>query len=102
MDTLDPNHPKQCLLFFVAQDFDESMRVQLEEFVSRLASARSWLSGPPQFVNTREELQEDDTSGDFPIETLGGYLEVYSPIGLPREVDLQLLDEVTFLVGVIS
>jgi hypothetical protein len=38
----------------------------------------------------------------MPVETVGGFLEIYSalpPLTLPREIDLQHLDEVTALVN---
>jgi len=91
------DHPKQKLLFFVAQGLDESVRAAVRNFVLRLASLRPWLNGPPRFVNVHEEVDP----GETPIETVGGYLEIYSawpPWTLPREIDLQHLDEVTTLV----
>ena len=99
-DTVAPNHPKQKLLFFVAQDLDDSIRANVRDFVLRLASLRQWLNGPPRFVNSRDE-PADTSQGDMPIETVGGYVEIYSalpPWTLPREIDLQHLDEVMALV----
>jgi len=99
--SIAPNHPKRKLLFFVAQDLDDSIRTNARDFVLRLASLRRWLNGPPHFVNSREE-PEDTSRGDMPVETLGGYLEIYSalpPWTLPREIHLQHLDEVTALVN---
>jgi hypothetical protein len=95
-----PNHPKQKLLFFVAQDLDDASRASVRDFVLRLASLRHWLNGPPRFVNSRDE-PEDAAHGDSPVETVGGYLEIYSalpPWILPRELDLQHFNEVTALV----
>jgi hypothetical protein len=94
------NHPKQKLLFFISDDMDQAIRSNVRDFVLRLASLKQWLNGPPQFVNSREEPQ-GIVSGDLPIETVGGYLEIYSalpPWVVPREIDLQHLDEVTALV----
>ena len=96
-----PNHPKQKLLFFVAQDIDDSICANVREFVLKLASLRHWLNGPPRFVRSREE-PVSTSHGDLPVETLGGYVEIYSarkPWTLPREIDLQHLDEVTALVN---
>ena len=96
-----PNHPKLKLLFFVAQDLDDTIRANVRDFVLRLASLRRWLNGPPRFVNSRDE-PADASRGDTPVETVGGYLEIYSalpPWTLPRELDLQHLDEVTTLVN---
>jgi hypothetical protein len=98
------NHPKQKLLFFVAQDLDERNRTDVRNFVLRLASLRRWLNGPPRFVNSREEMQ-DTSSGDMASETVGGYIEIYSalpPWTLPREIDLQHLEEVTVLVNAVQ
>jgi hypothetical protein len=101
MPNVAPNHPKQKLLFFVAQDLDDTIRANVRDFVLRLASLRRWLNGPPRFVNSRDE-PADTSRGDMPVETVGGYLEIYSalpPLTLPRETDLQHLDEVTALVN---
>ena len=97
------NHPKQKLLFFVAQDLDDDIRASVRDFVLRLALLRRWLNGPPRFVISREE-RTDTSRGDMPVETVGAYLEIYSalpPLTLPREIDLQHLDEVTALVGAV-
>src|SRR3989442_15628533 len=96
-----PNHPKQKLLFFVGKDLDASVRANVRNFVLSLASLRRWLNGPPRFVNTRDE-PADTSRGDMPVETVGGYLEIYSaraPWTLPREIDVQHLDEATALVS---
>ncbi len=101
MDSLAKNHPKQKLLFFVAQDLDESIRASVRDFVLRLGTLRQWLNGAPIFVGTREEPQ-DGVRGDAPVETVGGYIELYSairPWQLPREIDLHHLDEVKLMVN---
>ena len=98
------NHPKQKLLFFVAQDFDDAARANVRDFVLRLAGIRQWLNGPPRFINSREE-SADMSRGDMAVETVGGYLEIYSalpPWELPRETDIQHLAEVTELVSALS
>jgi hypothetical protein len=95
------HHPKQKLLFFLAQDMDDTTRAKMRDFVLRLASLRRWLNGPPRFVNIQDE-PEDASQGDIPVETLGGYIEIYSalpPWRLPREIELQHLDEVVALVA---
>jgi hypothetical protein len=100
---VDPNHPKQKLLFFVAQDLDDDIRSRVRDFVLRLASLRRWVNGPPRFVSSREEPR-DTSLGDMPVETVGAYLEIYSalpPLTLPREIDLRHLDEVTTLVDAV-
>lgn len=93
-------HPKRTLLFFVAQDLDDNIRASVRDFVLHLAGLRHWLNGPPHFVNSREE-PADTSRGDMAVETLGGFLEIYSilpPWSLPREVDLQQLDDVAALL----
>jgi len=100
-ESIAHNHPKRILLFFVAQDLDDTIRVNVRDFVLRLASLRSWLNGPPHFVNSRDEPAET-TRGDVPVETVGGYLEIYSalpPWTLSREINFQHYDEVTALVN---
>jgi hypothetical protein len=91
---VDPRHPKQKLLFLVAQGVDESLGEKIRDLVLRLASARRWVNGPPRFVCSREQPCR-------PAETLGGFVEIYSalpPWKLAREIDLQHLEEVTQLV----
>jgi hypothetical protein len=100
-ENIAPNHPKQKLLFFVAQDLNDVIRTNIRDFVLRLASLRCWLNGPPSFVNCRDE-PEDSSRGDMPVETVGGFLEIYSalpPWTLSRDIDLQHLDEVTTLIN---
>jgi hypothetical protein len=99
---LDPSHPKQRLLFFVAQYVDDDIRACVRDFVVRLASLRGWVNGPPRFVNGRET--GDTLRGDTPIETVGAYLEIYSalpPLILPRDIDVWHLQEVTALVDAV-
>jgi hypothetical protein len=99
--TVEHDHPKQRLLFFVAQDVDGGIRQNVRDFVNQLALRRDWLNGAPRFVNSRAQ-PEDASGGDMPVETVGGYIDIYSalpPWTLPREVDIQHLDEVTDLVN---
>ena len=99
--TIAPSHPKRMLLFFVAQDLDDAIRAKVRDFVLRLASLRHWVNGPPRFVNSRDE-PSDASRGDLPVETVGGYLEIYStlpPWTLPRELEIQHLEEVAALVN---
>jgi hypothetical protein len=79
---------------------DDSIRENLRTFVGRLAGLRRWLNGAPRFVDSRDE-PTDASRGDVAVETLGGCLEIYSampPLTLPREIDLQHLEEVNALV----
>ena len=101
---ISADHPKQKLLFFVAQDVSDAVHTKVRDFVLKLALLRHWLNGAPRFVDVREEPL-DVSRGDMPIETLGGYLEIYSalpPWTLPRDIDRQHLDEVTALVAALS
>jgi hypothetical protein len=99
---LAPDHPKQRLLFFVAQELDDRVRANVAELVARLSESRSWVIGPPQFVDERSEAAS--APGDAPIETVGGTIEIYSalpPSTLPRDIDRQHLEEVEALVSAI-
>jgi len=95
-----PGHPKQTLLFFVVSDLDQTIRTEMRNFVYGLADARSWALGPPTFVRHREKPR-DTSKGDVPVETVGGYLKIYTalpPWNLAREVDILHLLEVETLV----
>jgi len=97
---ISPNHPKQRLQFFVAQEIDDSIRALTRDFVLELRSSCDWMCGPPQFIDHIDE-PEDVSKGDLPVETLGGYLEIYTgmpPWNLPHDVDLRHLHEVETLV----
>ena len=99
--TISADHPKQTLLFFVAQDVNDPIRTKVRDFVLKLASLRHWLNWAPRFVDVLDEPL-DTSRGDLPVETLGGCVEIYSarpPWTLPGEIDRQHLDEVTALVA---
>lgn len=90
------DHPKQKLLFYIAQDFDDELPPEVERVVSEIARARSWLIGPPLFIN---EIHAAVTG--TPVWTVGGVLEIYSafpPSELPLDADREHLEEVTWLV----
>jgi hypothetical protein len=97
--SFDRNHPIQKLLFFLAQDVSEEDRYLVRSFIERLAATREWVIRPPKVV---DEVDEPENSiEDSPVETVGGYVEIYSalqPLQLPREIDLQHLEDVTTLV----
>lgn len=87
----DPGHPVQRLVFFVAQDTDDSIRVAVGAFIESLAGLREWTIAPPSRI-----IDEDDAS------LVGGCVEIYSarpPNVLPREVDLNHLEEVSTIVS---
>ena len=99
---LDSSFPIQELLFFVAQDLTSGIRSGVYSLVENIGASRKWVIGPPKFVDIAEGLDEAAKSdGDVPFETVGGALEIYSsmpPTALPREVDLQHLEEVSALI----
>lgn len=102
--SLAPNHPKPKLLFFVSQATTDDIKSNVRDFVHSLASRRQWLNGPPNFVNSQEQ-PANSFRGDMPIQTVGGYLEIFSvlpPLTLPRQIDLQHLDEVTTLIDAVA
>ena len=89
--SISANHPIQKLLFFVAQDFDNSLVRVIENFVREIGLLRNWVLGPPEFVN-------ETVNG---IDTLGGVLRIYSalpPSELPCDIDRTHLDEVKEVV----
>jgi hypothetical protein len=100
--TLDRSFPTQTLLFFVTNDITNEIRAEVATLVANLAVSREWVIGPPRFVNEVEELDEAERrDGDVPFETVGGVLVIYSampPTALPREIDLQHLEEVSVLL----
>jgi len=96
---LSSDHPRQCLLFFVAQDINDELRQKVKAFVQRISKAREWVIKPPRFVDSAVEADRPEV--DLPVVTLGGLLELYSAYpgtNLPKDVDRQHLEEVEFLV----
>lgn len=96
---ISSKHPRQKLLFSVTDRFDSVARDAVDKLVQRLKFARNWVVAPPQFINVVESLPPE--SSDTPVETLGGYLEIYSALpgnDLPKEVDRVHLQEVELLV----
>jgi len=90
------DHPKQKLLFYIAQDFEDDLPPEVERVIAEIARGRNWLIGPPVFM---DELHASNLG--TPVRTVGGVLEIHSalpPWNLPIDVDRQHLDEVTWLV----
>jgi hypothetical protein len=90
------DHPKQKLLFYVAQDFGDDFPPMMQRVVTEIGRGRDWLIGPPVFM---DELHASNLG--TPVRTVGGVLEIYSalpPWELPIDIDQQLLEEVTWLV----
>ncbi|SDZ69375.1 hypothetical protein [Pseudomonas salomonii] len=87
---------KQKLIFYVAQDLDQSIRSNVQQLVNEVAASRIWSVTPPSFIN---EIDESGT------EVVGGILEIYSalpPNLLPIEMDSKNLDDVEALVGAVK
>lgn len=98
--------PKQLLLFFVESDLEDGGKARevIRDAIERLANSRSWVIHPPLFV---DEIDEESCSdpADEPIETVGGYLEIYaasSPERAPLAIELAQLAEVEALVGMLN
>lgn len=95
MNVISPDHAKQKLIFYVAQDFYQSVRSYVQQLMKELAASRIWSVAPPSFID------ELDKNG---LEVVGGMLEVYSalpPNILPVEVDSKNLEEVEELIGAV-
>lgn len=95
--------PVQKMMFYLAQDVDDSARDVVRELVEQLGSSRQWILGPPKFIDVID--QPENGSEDLPIETVGGYLEIYSalqPASLPKDIDFAHYSEVESLIGAIS
>lgn len=87
---------KQKLIFYVAQDLDQSIRSNVQQFVNDVAASRIWSVTPPSFI---DEIDESGT------EVVGGILEIYSalpPNLLPIEMDSKNLYDVEALVGAVK
>ena len=93
------NHPKKILLFFVAQEVDDNIRLRLKQLTSDIALSRSWLLGAPKFI---DQIDDGELAGsDLPVETVGGAYEMYSalsPNDLPPEIDQLHFNEVQHIV----
>jgi len=101
ISSVSPDPPRQKLVFFIAQDVDDELRLKVREFVQQLAGTRHWLNGPPRFVDEVDDTPSSDPD-DLPIESLGGYIEIFSawpPWKVPRDVDIQHLREAEHLVA---
>ncbi len=100
---MDPDHPKETLLFYISDDIvDESNVALLKELIARLAQSRDWATSPPVFVDN-----EEDDSEPGSLRTVGGFMELYSgrvpwDERLPVEVDRAHLDEVRTIVDALA
>lgn len=95
MNSVPLEFSKQKLVFYVAQDLDQSIRSKVQQLVSEIAVSRPWSIAPPSFIN---EVDERGT------EVVGGMLEIYSalpPNKISVEMDSKNLDEVEVLIGAV-
>lgn len=95
MHAMPLDHAKQKLIFYVAQDLDQSIKSDVQQLVNELAASRVWSIAPPSLI---DELDENG------LEVVGGALEIYSalpPNMLPLDVDLKNLEEVEELIGAV-
>jgi hypothetical protein len=95
-------HPKQRLLFFVAQDVDGEIRNLVRQLIQQISRGRDWLIGPPEFVDSTHD--SGSTEEDIPDETVGGLHEIYSalpPNDLPLDIDSLHLAEVDYIVEMV-
>lgn len=95
---INDRYPRQQLLLFVAQDVSAEIRDVLKMFVDNMADARSWQISAPRFIDEIDHAETRDE--DFPDETVGCVLEIYSARGgvLPEYLDAEALAEVEFLI----
>ena len=94
------DHPRQKFAFFIEDDVSPSDVEAMEAAISSLAGSRAWVIDGPRFVN---ETLEPDSPEDYPIQTVGGFLELFSarpPWGerLPRQMDKTQLSEVESVI----
>ncbi|MFC6300880.1 hypothetical protein GNF76_29235 [Pseudomonas sp. CCM 7893] len=92
MHSVPLEHEKQKLIFYVAQDLDQSIRSNVQQLVNEVAASRIWSIAPPTFIDAIDE------GG---AEVVGGMLEIYSalqPSILSIDMDSKNLDEVEELI----
>lgn len=101
---VSPDHPRQKFAFFIEDEVSSSDVEAMETAIASLATSRTWVLGRPQFVN---ETLEPESSEDYPIQTVGGYIELFSalpPWGdrLPREIDQAQLNDVESVIDAMT
>ncbi|MBV4453722.1 MULTISPECIES: hypothetical protein [Pseudomonas] len=92
MHSVPLEHEKQKLIFYVAQDLDQSIRSNVQQLVNEVAASRIWSTAPPIFIDAIDE------GG---AEVVGGMLEIYSalqPNILSVDMDSKNLYEVEEIV----
>jgi len=100
-----PSHPVQTLLFSLLPPIIPDAELRMSRFVEDLADLRTWILGPPQYVN--EVSDPGDAVRDSAIRTIGGVMLLYSAHPphdhrLPWEVDSTQLQEVKALLQAVS
>lgn len=104
VNSVSKDHPVQRLLIFNEGPMGGSLLEKFEELIEDLAESRTWTIRPPELAYTEDnwdELSRIDTPAEWP----GVVYEMYSalpPCVLPREIDLQHLEEVETIVNAIS
>ena len=96
------DYVKHRLIFFVAQDVDDSLKQTLAAHIEGLAGSQAWTVSPPEFIDRSDDVATQPI--DSPDETVGGVLEIYSAMDapLPPETDQQCLRDVERVVDFVS
>ncbi len=68
-------HAKQKLIFYVAQDLDQSIKSDVQQLVNELAASRVWSISPPSFV---DEIDEGGGSSRWNVGDLFGFTAKYT------------------------
>ncbi len=97
--TVTEGHPTNLLYIVVDSELHDDVMRKFEEWLSALPTQRSWVIDSPELI---DYFDESGSLGDS-SHTFGCGLRMYSalpPWGekLPKEVDLQHLQEVEFLI----
>jgi hypothetical protein len=93
---IEIDHPKQELLFYVAQEVGSDTPDEVKKIIEEIARGRDWLIGRPTFI---DEIHASNLG--TPVRTVGGILKIYSalpPFKLPNVLDRQHFAEVEWLV----
>ncbi len=100
------NHPKQLLLFYYSDDFDEQDVNSMQILVDKLCSKKEkWVIEKPFFI---DEIDNDiQNELDEPLRTVGGGLKLYSAHPpwdkyLPIDIDKEQYQEVLLIVEFLS
>ncbi len=87
----------QEFLFFISEDFNDSLIESVQSFVFNLADIREWRSSAPEFVNEIELPENPDL--DLPINTLGGILCLCKPGETSAIIEKRLFEDFNFLMN---